>query len=97
MGDAEVSVHELQVVAVLLDGAWHDAQGVAETAEVAPRTARHHLTRLVDLGLVEVVRSFPRHRYRWTHAKGHPYLRRLREAGDALGIDLDDTRIVRAR
>lgn len=90
-------MHEVRIVAALLDGQWHDSEEVSELAEVAPRTARHHCKRLADLGLVEVARVFPRHQYRWRPVKGHSYLRRLREAGDALGIDLDDQCIVRAR
>jgi DNA-binding IclR family transcriptional regulator len=43
---------------------WLTSQQVAEGAKVAARTARQHLLRLVQLGLLDQAEVFPAHRYR---------------------------------
>ncbi len=43
---------------------WLDARELAKVAAVPDRTARHHLRRFADLGVVEVAKLFPAYLYR---------------------------------
>jgi predicted ArsR family transcriptional regulator len=86
----EVSVHEARVYLALLAGdRWLTANDVAEQASVAPRTARAHCLKLVRLGLVDQVETFPAHRYRWSEKgskRNRGYLQRLEQAVSVFGI-----------
>lgn len=84
----EVSPHEVRVFRALNAVTWATSQEVSTRADVAPRTARKHLTRLVQAGLVEEARVFPGHRFRLTAAatEGTDYTDRLAAAEDAMGI-----------
>lgn len=88
-----ISHHEALVAAALAgspdDWTAHPDLYERLAGQVSPRTVRHHVKRLVDLGLVDVIRTFPLHRYRWSdHAnvRNHAYLTRLYEAASAMGI-----------
>ena len=65
METAEISSHLLRVFTTLRDEqGWITAQALSAKAEVARRTARAHLARLVKLGLADVAEVYPGHRYR---------------------------------
>jgi predicted ArsR family transcriptional regulator len=62
----EVSEHLFRIYVTLRDSdSWLTAQQVAKKAKVAPRTARHHTTRLVSAGLLAQADVFPGPRYRF--------------------------------
>lgn len=89
----EVSVHEALVARALRNsGAWmthHDIRAAITTMAVADRTVRHHVLRLVGLGLVDKAEVFPAHRYRWSEMAGKrnlAYLQRLDRAIEVFGF-----------
>lgn len=85
----EVSRHEISVYQSLSTGQWMTAMEVSKAADVAPRTARAHLLKLVGLGVVEQANVFPGHRYRLSaHAaqRNQGYTDRLTRAASALGM-----------
>lgn len=90
MERSEVSAHEVRVY-LLLSGnptLWLTNAEVATRAGVAPRTARLHTLRLVQLGMLDQAEVFPAHRYRWSGRaakRNRAYLQRLGAARDALG------------
>jgi DNA-binding transcriptional ArsR family regulator len=43
---------------------WLDSREIAAASDIAPRTARHHVKYLLELGLLDMEESFPRHLYR---------------------------------
>ena len=76
-----VSVHEIRVFHSLEGAGWVTARDISKSARVSPRTARSHLLRFVQLGLVEVARVFPAFRYRIAaNVDEHQYAVRLRKA-----------------
>lgn len=76
-----VSVHEIRVFRSLEGAGWVTAGDVSKSARVSPRTARSHLLKFVQLGLVEVARVFPAFRYRIAaNVDEHQYAVRLRKA-----------------
>jgi predicted ArsR family transcriptional regulator len=84
----EVSRHQVLVFRSLKDGTWVTSKEVAERAKVAERTARAHLKRLVDLGLLDEAKVFPGHRYRLSEKaekRNGAYVRRLEEAASVFG------------
>lgn len=96
-GEAElssptISRHEVQVFkALLATREWISVAELAKLAEVAPRTARAHATKLTDRGLVERAEVFPGYRYRITrNAVRSTYDAELRSAADAMGVALQD-------
>lgn len=88
--EKQISHHEVKIVkAVSEHGSWIDAESVAKKAGVAPRTARAHLKRLADIGIIEQAEVFPAHRYRWSEKTGNKsYLLRLKAAGEVFGVVL---------
>lgn len=90
MERSEVSAHEVRVWAVLCAcKVWLTNDEIAQAAQVAPRTARHHTKRLKDLGLVDVADVFPGHRYRASEFAGKrnaAYVQRLAQAAEVLGL-----------
>ena len=59
-----ISLHEIRVFRSLDGAGWVTATDVSKSARVSPQTARSHLFKFVQLGLVEVARVFPAFRYR---------------------------------
>jgi predicted transcriptional regulator len=65
MESVKISPHEVAVFKTLMAAdQWLTAAGIAERAQVAPRTARKHLTKLAELKLVDHVEVFSGYRYR---------------------------------
>jgi predicted transcriptional regulator of viral defense system len=83
----EVSTHEVRIYRALSDGQWMTSQQIADTANVAPRTARAYALRLVKLGVLEEIKTFPGHRYRFSNRKiSRAYAERIERAAEALGM-----------
>lgn len=63
---SEVSLHEVKVFLALRSkpDEWLTSQEISESSGVNYRTTRMHTLRLVKLGMFEVVRLHPAHRYR---------------------------------
>ena len=88
METAEISEHQVAVFEHLKDGAWKTSAEVALATRIAGRTARHHLTKLVALGVLEEARIFPGHRYRLNgrpSARAAEFVKRLKDAGEIFG------------
>lgn len=61
----EISEHEVRIYLTLKNsGTWMTNAEIADTANVAPRTARAHTLKLVKLGILDLAEVFPAHRYR---------------------------------
>ena len=89
MENTEVSIHEVRVFCALRAAApqWLTSADVAHAAQVAPRTARHHLLRFAKLQIVDVMELFPRHRYQLAKMAGKRnsgYMRRLLAAVEVI-------------
>ena len=86
----EISAHEVRVhQAVISAGTWVTSKYVAEAAGVAARTARQHLFRLVNLGIIDQEEVFPGHRYRaseFAEKRNKTYVQRLARAKEVLGL-----------
>jgi len=96
MERSEISRHEIAVFETLLkaDG-WITNREIAEQAGVAPRTARAHSLKLVQLGIADQAEVFPAHRYRiseFAAQRNRGYTDRLARAAEALGMSLSDRR-----
>lgn len=87
-GAIEISAHEVRIVAALkASGEWMSSRDVAREAKVAPRTARHHLRRLADIGILEEAEVFPGHRYRFSAKSDRtPHYKRILAAAAALRV-----------
>lgn len=86
-----ISIHEVSVVRALADGAWRTSKEIAQLAEVADRTARHHCLRLSNLGVLDQAQVFPGHRYRLSGEAGQregAYMKRLKAAAVALNMEI---------
>lgn len=88
----DLSEHEIRVCIALRDGGdrWRTAAAIAEAAEVAPRTARLHLSRLTDAGIAQCLRLTNGFRYRWSEAgarTAQSYMVRVLTAAQALAQD----------
>jgi DNA-binding IclR family transcriptional regulator len=59
-----ITPHALRVADALSRKAWRTAAEVAKLANVAPRTARLHLSTLVTAGTAEEEKSWPALTYR---------------------------------
>lgn len=94
--DVEITEHLARVAIDLRKrGDWATAIEVAATSGVAGRTTRHHLTRLVKVGVVELVEAFPGHRYRWSTApseKCEAFVVKLDAVIGALGLEAEERR-----
>lgn len=87
-----VSIHLVRVVRLLRGqpGEWFTNGQIAKAASVAPRTARAHSLRLVNLGMVDEATVFPGHRYRWSGHAQHrnaAFLRRVEAAEGVFGVE----------
>jgi DNA-binding IclR family transcriptional regulator len=80
----EVSLHQCKVfLAVKNAPMWITANEIAELANVAPRTARSHALKLVNLGIFDQAEVFPAHRYRLSDKaakRNKAYLQRIEGA-----------------
>jgi len=80
-----VSAHEVRVFLALKSAGakWMTARDVAGASNVAERTARAHLLKLVKLHIVDQADVFPGHRYRLAEKAGKrnaAYVLRLQAA-----------------
>jgi len=88
----EISIHQARLF-IAARGAseeWLTANQLAEKARVAPRTARQHAKRLVDLGILDMAEVFPGHRYKFNEIaekRNKAYMLRLERAIEALGLN----------
>ena len=62
----EISSHEAAVWRLFQLNAdrWLSSKEIALEAKIAPRTARAHVLKLSQLGVIDVAELFPAHRYR---------------------------------
>jgi hypothetical protein len=61
----EISLHLCRVYKAAKDASgWTTSADIAAASGVAGRTARHHLLRLVNLGVLDQAEVFPAHRYK---------------------------------
>lgn len=86
----EVSIHEVKIYLVLKSRAsWMTNREIAIAAKVAPRTARAHSLKLVNLGLLDLAEVFPAHRYKWSDKgsrRNAAYCLRLEKAREVFGL-----------
>ena len=87
----EVSLHQVKVyLAVKAAGAsWLTANDIATAAGVAPRTARAHALKLVNLGIFDQAEVLPAHRYRLAATadkRNKGYALRIEQAMSVFGI-----------
>lgn len=87
----KISIHEARMFLALekRNGQWATSMDLAAEAGIAERTARAHASKLVKLGILDVAKVFPAHRYRLASNAGKPntsYLIRLRNAVDIFGL-----------
>lgn len=86
----EISEHQVKIFRFMQQHkGWLTSQQVAEGAKVAARTARQHLLRLVQLGLLDQAEVFPAHRYRLSSKadkRNVAYLKRLEMACEVFGL-----------
>lgn len=65
METSEISIHQCRLFhALKTDGGWITSKEAAIKADIAKRTARAHLLRFVQQGLLDQAEVFPAHRYR---------------------------------
>ena len=86
-----ISPHEVRLVLVFQrqPDRWLTNAEAAETAEVSPRTARLHTSRLVELGVLDVERVFPASKFRMAKEPpeaGRAYLDRWQKAREVFGV-----------
>lgn len=87
----EVSIHEVRIYQAFLakPAEWLSAVEIAELANVAPRTARAHTSKLTKLGILDLAEVFPAHRYRLSEKaskRNVAYLQRLIQASEVFGV-----------
>lgn len=91
MKDGQISLHLVKVWRFVKDRKdWFTAQDVKDATQVAERTSRNHITRLVKAGILESAPLFPEHRYRLAGGKpmargGHEFVQRLDKASEIFG------------
>lgn len=96
MEHSEISLHEVTVYRIFREheGRWLTNKEITGLAgSVAVRTVSRHTQRLVELGLIDQMETFPAYRYRWTTkaSRGNQsYLSRLKKAADV--FELADNR-----
>jgi DNA-binding transcriptional ArsR family regulator len=90
MEQNEISEHQARIFRFLQQHTqWQTSQQVAIGAQVAMRTARHHLLQLTQLGLLDQAEVFPGHRYRLSSKadkRNGAYMRRLETACEIFGM-----------
>ncbi len=90
MESNEISLHELKIYKSMSLEQWLTSKEVAKSSGVADRTARHHLLRLVKLGVLDQAEVFPAHRYRlskFADKRNASYKIRLDQAAEVFGVD----------
>jgi len=89
MESAEISVHQVRIFKFLsANKNWYSAREIAEAAKVAKRTARAHLFKFVQAGIVDQAELFPEHRYRLSRLaekRNKTLIQRLNQASDIYG------------
>ena len=80
-----ISEHQVRIYRVLARGDWLTAHELATAAQVSPRTARLHLTKLVQHSIAERSAVFPGYRYRSTGAGDRDYIAQLKSAAESFG------------
>jgi Fic family protein len=88
----EVSLHEAKLFLVLrnLKAGWITSREAAKASGIAARTARAHLLKLAQIGIVEQAEVFPAHRYQLASKadkRNGGYLRRLEAACEVFGLE----------
>lgn len=83
----QITAHEVRIYRWLRANRrrWVTAEQIAQGAEVAPRTARHHARGLTERGVLERAEVHGGYRYRLV-ASGSDYSAELEAAGAVLGI-----------
>jgi predicted transcriptional regulator len=82
----QISPHEVRVfLAMAADNQWRTSRQIAEAANVAERTARHHVSAFVRLGIAEHLETFGGYRYRLVN-HDTDYANRLRAAAKVFGL-----------
>lgn len=87
----EVSIHEARLFLALRKAGetWATSKEFAKAADVADRTARAHLLKLSNLGIVDTAEVFPAHRYRLAikaSKRNGGYMQRLDAACAVFGL-----------
>lgn len=86
----EISLHQLRIFEFVKEhSGWLTARDIAKGSGVAERTARHHATQLVQLGIFDSAEVFPAHRYRLSDKadkRNKSYILRLERARDVFGL-----------
>ena len=91
----EISIHQVRVFIAARSaiGKWLTANQLAKNALVAPRTARHHAKRLLELGVFDMAAVFPGHRYKFNEIaekRNKAYMIRLEKAIEVFQL-INDT------
>jgi hypothetical protein len=86
-----ISAHEVKLLLVFRrePERWLANGEVAEAAQISPRTARLHTSRLVEIGVLDVERVHPASKFRLAREPGkagRAYLERLERAREVLGL-----------
>lgn len=86
-----ISAHEVRLLLLFKQQPerWLDNAELAHAADVRPRTARLHTSRLVALGVLDVQRLFPASKFKLSDSvseAGRAYLQRWDKAREALGL-----------
>lgn len=87
----EVSLHQIKVYMAVKDAGenWLTSAEICAKAGVAPRTARAHALKLVNLGIFDQADVFPAHRYRMAETsvnRNKGYLLRIEKAMSVFGL-----------
>jgi len=87
----EVSLHQVKVYLTVKNAGstWITAREISDQSGVAPRTARAHAFKLVNLGIFDQAEVFPAHRYRLAATadkRNKGYALRIEQAMSVFGI-----------
>lgn len=86
----EISAHLFRVYSYVKgSGKWVTSTEVSNHASVAPRTARAHCLRLVQLGIFDQAEVFPSHKYRFSdmaEKRNKAMITRLEKAQEVFAI-----------
>jgi hypothetical protein len=86
-----ISAHEVKLLLVFRQqpDRWLANGEVAQAAEISPRTARLHTSRLVEIGVLDVERVHPASKFRLVQQlgkAGKAYLARWERAREVFGL-----------
>lgn len=86
----EISFHMAKVYVFLKNNSgWHTSRKIAAAANIADRTARAHVLRMVQLGIVDQAEVFPAHHYRMStlaSKRNKTFVQRIEEAMQIFGF-----------